>query len=437
MDLWISISIFVVTFALIVSEKIERSIAGMLGAGAVILLHLIPYETALEKVDLDVVFLLMGMMMIVGVLAVTGFFEWGAIWVARKAHGRGAPILVMLLLLTALLSALLDNVTTVVLIAPITILITQILELSPAPFLILEAVFSNLGGTATLIGDPPNILIGSRGNLSFLDFLVSLAPIVFVIVAASLVLAGLFLGKRLQVKESVRARIMKAEPRLAILDAQKMRRALVIFGLTLAGFVFHHWIEVQPGIIAVSGAFFMCMVCRVDIQQALEKVEWNTIFFIISLFMLVGALEENGLFTILGEKLLELTRGNLALTAIAVIWSVGILSALMGNLPFVIASITLIQSMIPLFAVQMGLDGQPELIRTQIAEPLYWSLALGACLGGNGTIVGAAANVVIVQIGRRNNVPITFGSFFRVSAPLTILSLVLASGYVYLRYFVF
>lgn len=430
-----SVIVFGIVYALIASERVDKTVAALLGASVVIVGRLVPYEVALQKVDLNVLFLLIGMMVVVNILGTTGVFEWIAIATAQMARGNSVALMSLLLLVTAFVSAFLDNVTTVILIAPITILITQILEIPTVPFLILEAVFSNLGGTATLVGDPPNILIGSASHLYFKDFIIHLTPIVLVITALSILLLLRVLRRGMRVSRACKQRLMMAQPRRAIVQPARLKRALPVLGLILAGFFASHLLRVETGLIALAGAFLMVLVCRVDLHQTLAKVEWNTILFFVGLFMLIGALEANGLFLFLGNHIVAWTRGNLMLTAMAILWFSAITSALVDNIPLVIAMIPLIKSVVPFFAEQMGLAaGAPEAQRL-IAEPLFWALALGACLGGNGSLIGASANVVITQIARRNNYRISFLGFTKYGLPLMLFSLLLSSLYLYLRYF--
>lgn len=427
--------IFGVTYALIASEKVDKAIAAFLGAALVIGLHYIPYKDALNHVDLNVIFLIMGMMIIVNIFSRTGLFEWVAMTISKKSRGNGLLIVLQLLVITAVFSSLLDNVTTVILIAPMTILITQILEIPTVPVLILEAIFSNIGGTATLVGDPPNIIIGSSANLSFNDFLLNLGPVVLIILVLSLIVVVFTLRKTTSVQQSARNRILKSHPDLAIIDRKKMNISLSIFALVLIGFFFGRMLEIEPGIVALAGGMLMALVCRIEIGSLLGKVEWATIIFFIGLFMLIGALQENGVFTILSEQIIHYTRGHLLLTVISVLWVSAIISAIVDNIPLVIAMVPLINSIIPEFASQMGLQNDPVAIQTLIKEPLFWSLALGACLGGNGTLVGASANVVISQIAKKNNYPLTFWQFTQIGIPMMILSLLISTVYIYWRYF--
>lgn len=430
-----SLIVFLICYFFIATEKIDKTITAILGGALLIATHQIGYNEAVEKIDLNVVFLLIGMMMCVNILASTGLFEWIAIVTAQIAKGNGPRLLMLMLFVTAFLSAFLDNVTTIILIAPITILITQLLEIPTTPFLILEAVFSNIGGTGTLVGDPPNIIIGSQTHLSFNDFIVHLGPIALIILLVVSFIVKLRIGHLFDVSEDAKKNLMQAEPKLAIIHPGRLKKALPCMGLVLLGFFVSHLLHIETGIIALAGGFLMCLVCKQDIHHALAKVEWNTILFFVGLFMLVGALEENGLFTLLGSGLLELTDGKLLVTALAILWFSALASAFLDNIPLVIAFIPILDSIIPGFCAQAGLEvGSPEAIHT-ISEPLYWSLALGACLGGNGTIIGASANVVVTQIARKNKYKLTFGDFFKIGFPTLLLSVSLSSVYIFVRYF--
>ncbi|MBX3179962.1 MAG: ArsB/NhaD family transporter [Candidatus Hydrogenedentes bacterium] len=433
--MFLSLAIFAAVYVLIAFDLVDKTAAALLGAAAVILLHLVPYHVAVESIDMNVLFLLIGMMIVMSILSETGFLEWLAISIAQRARGNARTIVILFLAVTAVLSAVLDNVTTVILIAPITILITQLLEIRTAPILILLAIFSNIGGTATLIGDPPNIIIGSATTLSFNDFLLNLGPVVVIATLLCLALVRFRLRNSLNAPEEARSRVMMAQPELAILDAGLLRRCLGVLALILLGFFTGRLTGFEPGIVALAGAVLMIIVCRVDIHTALHKVEWATILFFIGLFMLISALEHNGLFERSGELLVEATRGNLLLTALVILWAGAFASAIVDNIPLVIAMLPLIKTMIPTFAMQMGLADNPELTHTTIAAPLYWALALGACLGGNGTLIGASANVVIAQVGKRNNCGISFMDFTRAGFPIMILTAALSSVYLYWRYF--
>jgi len=430
-----SIAVFVVTYVLIASERVDKTIAAILGASVVIIFRLVPYERALSKVDLNVIYLLLGMMIIVNILGSTGFFEWIAVAVAQKARGDSIKLISSLLLVTAFLSAWLDNVTTIILIAPVTILMTQILEIPAAPILILEAIFSNIGGTSTLVGDPPNIIIGSQSHLYFKDFIVNLGPIIIVIALISLAAVLLFLRNSMKVSNEARRRLAEAQAARAIVNAPRLRKALPILGLVIVGFFFSHALEVETGLLALAGAFVMILICRVEPHEVLAKVEWNALLFFVGLFMLIGCLEYNGTFTLLGNEIVHATRGNLLLCAMVILWCSALASAIVDNIPLVISMIPLIKTVVPAFAMQMGLDPSGEATQRLVAEPLYWSLALGACLGGNGSLVGASANVVVAQIARRNKYRLTFMDFTAYGLPMMLVSLVCSTIYIYLRYF--
>ncbi len=430
----IPIIVFLVVYFFIATEIIDKTIAALIGAGLMIGLHLVGYEEALRAIDMNVLFLLIGMMIVVNTLTDTGVFEWLAIKLARLAKGNGLVLAIFFMILTAVLSAFLDNVTTVILMAPITILLCQLLEIPAVPILIMEAVFSNIGGTATLVGDPPNILIGSQTHLSFNDFLINLSPPVLVMLVVLLGVMALMFRKTIKTTAQTRKRIEQSRPEKAILQPLVLKKALAVFGLILAGFFSGRLLDIEPGIIALVGAMVMVLVCKKDIHHSLIHVEWNTILFFAGLFMMISALEHAHVFEKMGDFILHICGGNLMATALTILWFSAIASAIVDNIPLVMAMIPLVKGIIPVFARQMGID-DPMLIQLQIAEPLLWSLALGACLGGNGTLVGASANVVIAQVANRNGCPITFWSFTKYGFPFMIASLLIAHLYIYLRYF--
>ena len=432
--MWIGVAIFAAAYLCIASEKVDKTIAAMLGAGLMIALGVAGFNDMLGKIDLNVLGLLIGMMVIVNIMATTGVFEYLAVKIARQTKGNGVLVVMEFLLATAFISAFMDNVTTVILMAPVTILITQLLRLPTVPILIMEAIFSNIGGTATLIGDPPNILIGASCNLSFNDFLINLTPVVLIVMAVTLGVVLLQMRKNLRTAPSAVAQVRLTEPKLAILEPARLSRSMWVFAFVLLGFFTSRLTGLEPGIIAICGAFVMALVCKIELSHMLEKVEWNTILFFSGLFMMVGALEIDGVFNSLGQWMIHMTDGNFALTMMIILWGSAILSAVIDNIPLVISMIPLIQSIVPIFAGQMGIAGSEELITAQIREPLFWALALGACLGGNGTLIGASANVVVCQIARKNRYPVTFWQFTRYGFPLMILSVAICSVYLYFRY---
>ncbi len=430
-----AIIIFLIAYLFIATEWVDKTIAALVGAGAVVFLRFVDYEVALHTIDLNVVFLLIGMMMIVSILSETGVFEWLSIKMARLSKGRGALILVLFLVLTAVLSAFLDNVTTVILIAPITILLTQILEIPTVPILVLEAIFSNIGGTATLVGDPPNILIGSKTSFGFNDFITNLGPVVLVIIAVLLIYVFLRFKNQFQTGKTARERIERSRPECAIIEHKTLKKSLIVFSIVMIGFFVGHPLKLEPGMVALVGGLIMAAVCKVDLHHVLRAVEWNTILFFVGLFMLISSLEHNGVFEAMGTYMLEISNNNLMLTTLVVLWFSAFASAIVDNIPLVMAMIPLVHGIIPVFAAQMGIESDPEQVKALIEAPLFWALALGACLGGNGSLVGASANVVVAQIANRNNYPITFWGFTKYGFPFMIVSLVISTIYLWLRYF--
>jgi len=421
--------IFLVVYAVIASEKVHKTIAALLGAGLLLFLRVVPYDVAIRAVDLNVVFLLVGMMIEVGILAQTGFFEWVAISISKRSGGKPLSVLLLLMIVTAVLSAFLDNVTTIVLIAPVTILVARILEIDPVPFLILEALASNIGGTATLIGDPPNVIIGSAAGLTFLDFLIDLTPGVLLILAVTLGLVALVYRGRLSVAPAIRERLQHAIPRLAVLDHATMRKTLALIGLTLVGFIMHGPLGLEAGMVAIIGAMLTLLVNRGQVEDFFKEVEWGVLFFFVGLFIMVSALEYTGVIELLARSLLSLSGGDMLLTCLLLLWGSAIASSVLDNIPIVMALIPMVQYMSTHF-------GSMELSGAASTEPLWWSLALGACLGGNGTLIGASANVVAARIGEKNDSYISFRRFTKLGFPIMIVSVVVSSVYIWLVFFV-
>lgn len=419
-----SIIIFIIVYALLASGKMEETVAALLGATAVIVLKLIDFDTALKSIDLNVIFLLVGMMTCVAILAETGFFEWVAISVAKGMKGKAGGILVMLLAVTMVLSSLLDNVTCIILMAPVTVLITQLLEVPVAPFLILEALASNIGGTATLIGDPPNIIIGSRANLTFNDFLCHSAPGILAIGTVFIITAYFLLRRHLNVPEHIRTRVIDSYPGLALRDRKKMVRSLSVFALILLGFFTQRQTGLPAGMIALGGMAIMLPVCYSKTEHMLRVVEWNAILFFIGLFIIIGAMEHNGVIDVMAKGMFALCGDNLLLSCMVILWGSAFFSALLNNIPFIIVMMPLIQKMI----VNTGGASDAH-------NPLYWALAFGVCLGGNGTLIGASANVLACKIGERNGYRISFMEFLKWGMPLMIQSIFIAMIYLWIRYF--
>lgn len=429
--LWVSSIVFVLTYALVVTEKINRSIVALLGAGLMIMLGIINQQTAINGIDFNTLGLLTGMMVIVAVSRRSGVFQFVAVWGAKKVHARPWGILLMLSLVTAVFSALLDNVTTVLLIAPVTLLITGELKVHPYPFLFAEIFASNIGGTATLIGDPPNIMIGSAVNLSFNDFLVNLAPITLLIFPITMFVIYLIWGRHMHATDEARERIMQFKEKQAITDVPLLKKSLFVISLVIIGFLFAHQLHLEPATIAMMGAALLLLLTCINtgaeeqsenVHKSFAEVEWITIFFFVGLFIIVHGIEHAGLLNILANQVLSLTGGDLTLTALAIIWVSAVFSAIVDNIPFVATMIPIIKSMAPTFG------GTEQLM------PLWWSLALGACLGGNGSLVGASANLIVAGFAERAGYRIHFIQFMLIAFPLMLLSIVIASIYVYLRY---
>jgi Na+/H+ antiporter NhaD/arsenite permease-like protein len=429
-----SILIFAVAYVLIATEKIHKTIVVIVGATLMLCLRLISFKQAEEAVDFNVVFLLVGMMTAVSILSKTGFFQWTAICVAKLAKGSPLRIMVLLVGITAVISAFLDNVTTVVLLVPVTILIAQVLEISPIPFVILEALGSNMGGTATLIGDPPNILIGLQGGLSFNSFITNLTPVIIIVLMIFIGTAILVFRNKLKVPVNVRNRLTDAIPHLAIVDKKNMTRALIVLGGIIIAFFFARIINLEPGFIALAGAMILLVVCDAEPNEAMKHVEWGVIFFFIGLFMMTACLQVNGVIGWLADAMLKISGHNLFLTCVVILWGSAILSAVLDNIPYVMAMIPLIKLMIGPMAAAMAIT-DPALIKLKIAEPMWWSLALGACLGGNGTLIGASANVVSVRICENSKYHISFMKFTKYGFLFMIQSIIVCTIYIWLRYF--
>ncbi len=430
----LSIIIFAAAYILIASEKVNKTIAAILGATLVLLLKLVTFEQAIREVDFNVIFLLVGMMTSVYVLSKTGFFEWVAVSMAKLAKGDPKIIMIFLLGITAVLSAFLDNVTTIIMIVPVTILIMQLLEITPVPFVIMEVIASNIGGTATLIGDPPNILIGSQANLSFNEFIVHLGPIILLVFAVFILTAFFWFRGQFQVTEKIKKRLIDSIPALAIVDRVKMKKALFVLGLMFLGFLVHDIIGAKPGIIALGGGMLMLLVCKCESEETLMEVEWGVIFFFIGMFMMIAALDVNGVIRWVGESVLHVAGNNLFAVCIIILWSSAIFSSVLDNIPFVIVMIPIVKHFVEYFSGTVGII-DPVLIHTKVAQPLWWSLALGACLGGNGTLIGASANIVMSRISEKNGYTISFMKFFKYGSVFMLQSMILCTFYIWLRYF--
>ncbi|MBO9409215.1 ArsB/NhaD family transporter [Shimia sp. R9_1] len=431
--LWIASGILVLVYAVLITEKINRAILAMLGASLMVLFGILNQQQAVDGVDSNTLALLIGMMVVVAITSKSGLFQYVAIKSAKWVKADPTGILIMLTLITAVFSAMLDNVTTVLLIAPITLLITDALETRVFPFFLAEILASNVGGTATLIGDPPNIIIGSAANLSFNDFLYNLAPISAICLV---VLTGIiyFMNRKelSKIPPEASARIMQFNEKEAITDKVLLVKSLGVLALVIFGFVVGHGYGVQPGTSALAGAALLMLLAyghqhgedqTESVHHIFGEVEWVTIFFFGGLFVIVAGVEQVGLLEYFGEKVLELTQGDMMWTSFFIFWASGILSAILDNIPFVATMIPLIESTADTF-------GGPEAI-----EPLWWSLALGACLGGNGSLLGASANLTVAAFAEKAKQPIGFLTFMKYAFPIMILTLMIANVYLWLRYF--
>jgi Na+/H+ antiporter NhaD/arsenite permease-like protein len=416
----LAVSLFVVSFILISTEKINKTLVAMLGAMLFISMGLIDQHAAFEHVDWNVIFLLIGMMIIVGITRHTGLFQYIAIRTAKAVKGDPLKILVALAMITAVLSALLDNVTTILIITPVSILIAVELGISPIPFVISNAIASNIGGTATLIGDPPNIMIGSAAGFTFVDFLVRLGPVVLVTLLVLSLMIFLFFRKKLKVSKQRQGRIMEFNEALSITDRPLLIKSLSVIVLVFAGFMTHGISGIEPATIALLGAgILMLLSGKEEVEEFFHEVEWTTIFFFIGLFVLVGALEELRVIELLAGQVMNLTGGDVTVTSMVVIWMSGILSGIVDNIPYVATMIPLVE--------HLG-----ETLGTVAVMPIWWSLALGSCFGGNGTLIGASANVVGAGLAGRSGYKISFLQFTKYGALVTAVSLVISTVYVYL-----
>ena len=420
----VAIVIFVIAYALIISEKVHRTIVGLFGAMLMILFGIIDQETAVHHIDFNTLGLLMGMMIIVNITSETGLFNFLAIWAAQKVKARPIALLVVLSTITMVCSALLDNVTTVLLTVPITFSITSQLKVDVMPYLISQILASNIGGTATLIGDPPNIMIGSAVGLDFMAFVENLTLIsIIIFILVQFILIGIY-HKGLHTQPELQDKIMRLPADAQITDHALLKKCLAVIFLTITFFVLHGSLGLESATVALSGAGLLLLITATEdeekIVKVLSKIEWPAIFFFGGLFILVGALVETGVIRMLAAEAIHATGGDVEATAILILWMSAFASAFIDNIPFVATLIPLIQDM-----GQMGLTN---------LDPLWWSLALGACLGGNGTLIGASANVVVASMSAQRGRPISFLGFMKVAFPVMIFTIIVSNIYVVIRY---
>lgn len=420
----VAIVIFVIAYALIISEKVHRTIVGLFGAMLMILFGIIEQETAVHHIDFNTLGLLMGMMIIVNITSETGLFNFLAIWAAQKVKAQPIALLVVLSTITMVCSALLDNVTTVLLTVPITFSITSQLKVDVMPYLISQILSSNIGGTATLIGDPPNIMIGSAVGLDFMAFVENLTLIsIIIFILVQFILIAIY-RKGLHTQPELQDKIMRLPAGAQITDHALLKKCLAVIFLTITLFVLHGSLGLESATVALSGAGLLLLLTATRdegaIVKVLSKIEWPAIFFFGGLFILVGALVETGVIRMLAAEAIKATGGNVEATAILILWMSAIASAFIDNIPFVATLIPLIQDM-----GEMGLTN---------LDPMWWSLALGACLGGNGTLIGASANVVVASMSAQRGRPISFLGFMKIAFPVMIFTIIISNIYVWIRY---
>ena len=430
--MWVSTCILAVTYAVIMSEKVNRAIIALVGAGVMVLVGVLDQEEAIKGVDWNTIGLLTGMMILVSISRRSGMFQYLAVWSAKIAKAHPASILFILQITTAVLSAFLDNVTTVLLIVPVTMAICNTLKVPAYPYLFSEIFASNIGGTATLIGDPPNILIGSQAGLSFNEFVYHLTPVIVVVMIVQIIIIHLLWGKELHTSPAAEARVMKMKAAETIEDWQLLKQSLAALTLVMVAFVLARPLHLEPATIAMFGAAVLMLLdnwshhsekAAKNIHQTFSDVEWITIFFFIGLFIVVHGVDVSGLLKLLANDLVSATHGSLANAGYAILWASAILSSIVDNIPFVATMIPLIKSMAPAY-------GGPEKI-----EPLWWCLSLGACLGGNGTLIGASANLTVAGIGDRNGVPFRFLIYTIYAYPMMVVSVAICHLYIWWRYF--
>jgi Na+/H+ antiporter NhaD/arsenite permease-like protein len=430
--MWVSTCVLAITYAVIMSEKVNRAIVALVGAGVMILVGVLDQEEAIHGIDWNTIGLLTGMMILVSISRRSGMFQYLAIWSAQAAKAHPAGILFILQITTAVLSAFLDNVTTVLLIVPVTLAICGTLKVPAYPYLFAEIFASNIGGTATLIGDPPNILIGSQAGLAFNDFVYHLTPVIIVVMVVQALIIHVLWGKDLKASHDAEARVMAMNPADSIEDWLLLKQSLAVLTIVMVAFVLARPLHLEPATIAMFGAAVLMLLdnwahhsekAAHNIHATFGDVEWITIFFFIGLFIVVHGVDVGGLLQLLANKLVAATGGHISTAGYAILWASAALSAIVDNIPFVATMIPLIKNMAPSFG---GADH---------IEPLWWCLSLGACLGGNGTLIGASANLTVAGIGERNKVPFKFLTYTLYAAPMMVVSVAICHLYVWWRYF--
>lgn len=415
----IAIVVFVVVIGLIISEKVNSAAAALAGAMALVVTGVMSAHKALSYIDFNTIGLLVGMMVFVAIIRQSGLFEYVAIKAAKMVHGDPWKIMIAFILLTAVLSGILDNVTTVLLVGPMTIAIAKMLEINPVPFLMTQILASNIGGTATLIGDPPNIMIGSAANLSFVDFLKNTGVAVVLVIVFMIVMMRFVYKKEIEVEGLDTSKIMNLDPDKSITDKPLLIKGVVVIVLVILGFIFHDQIGMETSVIALTAAAVMLLIGGVNVDNAIQDVEWTTIAFFMALFVVVGGLTETGVIKQVAAVIIERTAGHPVMMMLILLWASALLSSFLNNIPF-------IATLIPL-VLALKADGMD-------AEPLWWAISLGACLGGNGTMIGASANVVLSDISTKHGYPITFKSYLRVGMPFMLGSVFISMVFLLVKY---
>ena len=415
----ISVAIFVVAMIAIMTEKVHRALVAITGAMLLLILHIMPFETAIGHIDFNTLGVLFGMMLFVAVVKQSGVFEFLAIKCARVAKGNPWTIMVLFVLLTAVLSAFLDNVTTVLLIGPMTITVCRLLDIDPVPFFMTQILASNIGGTATLIGDPPNIMIGSAAGYSFVDFILYDTPAALLSLAVMLALFYLLFGRKLHVDDAHKDALAGLDEREQIKNPILLRQSVVMIVLVVVGFMAHGSLGVESCVVALTAAGVLMLISGERIEEALAHVEWTTLVFFAGLFIIVGALSEVGVIGMLAQALIDVTGGSTFVAMLVLLFASAIVSSFLDNIPFVATMIPILLSM-----EATGMD----------VAPLWWAVSLGACLGGNGTLIGASANVVMSDISRKNGHVITFAHFFKVGFPTMLATVAVSAIYLIVRF---
>ena len=415
----VAVAVFVVVMITIMTEKLHRSLAAITGAMIVLALHVMPFDAAMEHIDFNTLGVLLGMMLFVSVVKLSGVFEFLAIKCARLAKGDPWKIMLLFVLLTAVLSAFLDNVTTVLLIGPMTLTVCKLLDVNPIPFFMTEILASNIGGTATLIGDPPNIMIGSAAGYSFFDFILYDAPAVAIILVAILGVFYALYGRKMNVDDEHKARIMELDEHAQIKSRRLLKQSVVMTALVVVGFMAHGALGLESCIIALGAAGIIMLISGESIEEALSNVEWTTLSFFAGLFVIVGALAETGVIGMLANGLIDATGGNVFITMLVLLIGSAVISSFLDNIPFVATMIPILLAM-----ESTGMD----------VTPLWWAVSLGACLGGNGTLIGASANVVLSDISKKHGYEITFAKFFKTGFPIMLLTILIAGVYLVVRF---